>query len=168
MFFIIMKAHLLLTGSEYTYRKTMGHSRDGMLISTGLGWVSSCVSINESIWGGLRLQQRSHEALTTYLVGNSTFPIVHKDSRDAFSLSTVEWIVLLTLSFIILSRLGRGITQPSHNIMLLQIYHFCRSEMFTQSCCRYQKFSAPTLHGYRARPQLMSFTLAHLFQPSRA
>ncbi len=51
-FFIVMKAHLLLTGSEYTYRKTMGHSRDGMLISTGLGWVSSCVSINESIWGG--------------------------------------------------------------------------------------------------------------------
>ncbi len=23
-----------------------------MLISTGLGWVSSCVSTNESIWGG--------------------------------------------------------------------------------------------------------------------
>ncbi len=43
---------LLLTGSEYTYRQTMGHRSGGMLISTDLGWVSSRVSTNESIWGG--------------------------------------------------------------------------------------------------------------------
>ncbi len=41
----------LLTGSEFTYRQTIGHRRGGMLISTGLGWVSSRFSTNESIWG---------------------------------------------------------------------------------------------------------------------
>ncbi len=30
----------------------MGHRRGGMLISSGLGWVSSRVSTNEGIWGG--------------------------------------------------------------------------------------------------------------------
>uniref|UniRef100_A0A673LVZ7 Si:ch211-168d1.3 n=1 Tax=Sinocyclocheilus rhinocerous TaxID=307959 RepID=A0A673LVZ7_9TELE len=44
------------------------------------------------------------------------------------------------------------------------IYHFCRSEMYTQSCCTYQKFSAPTLHVHRARAQL-NRALAHLFRP---
>ncbi len=39
---------LLLTDSEYTYRQTMGHRRGGMLICTGLGWVSSHVSTNDA------------------------------------------------------------------------------------------------------------------------
>ncbi len=38
--------------------------------------------------------------------------------REALSLSTVECIVLLTLWFIILSRLGRCSKRPSHNKLL--------------------------------------------------
>ncbi len=53
----------------------------------------------------------------------------------------------------------------------LQIYHFCRLEMLTQSCCMYQKFRAParlvlTLYAYRTRAQL-NRALAHLFQLSQ-
>jgi len=144
----------LLTGSEYTYRQTMGHRRGGMLISTGLGWVSSHVSTYESIWGGpktaaelawtlpiqlIRLRISIHKPLfavifnrkecnvlviSTSQVGNRKFLIAREDCIEA--LSTVECIILLTLWFIILSRLGS--TAPSKYIAL-QIYHFCRSKM---------------------------------------
>ncbi len=51
----------LLTGSEFTYRRTMGHRRGGMLISTGLGTASSRVSTNESIWGGPKALYTLHD-----------------------------------------------------------------------------------------------------------
>ncbi len=89
------------------------------------------------------------------------FPIAHE------ALSTVQCIVLLTLWFIIFRVVWDAVTHTAlSQYIALQIYHFCCSEMFTQSCWTYQKFSAPTLHAYSARAQL-NRALAHLFQQSQ-
>ncbi len=49
----------LLTGSEYTYRQTMGHRRGGMLISTGLDGCHHVSQPMRAFGVGLRQQQRS-------------------------------------------------------------------------------------------------------------
>ncbi len=63
------------------------------------------------------------------------FLIAREGGREAFSLSTVECIVLLTLWFIILSCLGHCNKRPSHNILFNRsIVHAIRLHVSEVPC----------------------------------